>query len=212
MQRFFRYLGFTIIFALLGAGVAFSFWPQNLNYEIAKGLLIESDYDSAAIGVVLGGGLLPTGQVSDVSAERVDKAVEIYGQDYVDFIFSGGEFPRGIEAVAMNDYAKSKGYDGLDHLEAASTSTYENAKFSEKLLEAGEISAESLVVITSPWHARRAKATFIHEMPNRKIEIAFPDDSVVFNDSIPGRWKGVYLLVREYLATYWYAFKYDIHV
>ena len=86
----------------------------------------------------------------------------------------------------------------------------ENAFFSDELLDEDKIQDEIVLVITSPYHARRALATFTHLMPEREIRISYPEQTVILDNSLLGRWKGLKNLLREYLATMYYSVKYDI--
>ncbi len=188
----------------------FCFLPFNLNVVLVKPLLAEREPVQADLGVVLGAGLKFGGTLSDVSQERVNHAVEIYKQTALPLVFSGGETATGIEAVEMNKAAKVLGYAGLDHIEASSHSTYENATFTRDLLDAGRFPDDTLLVITSPYHSRRALATFRTVMPNRRIAISYPDTSVILADTALGRLKGFYNISREYAANLWYMVVYRV--
>lgn len=205
------FLWFAVIDAIILALVLIAFLPMNINERLLQGLLIPKDsVEGADIGVVLGAGLRPGGGVSDLAQERVDYMLPIAEEQELSFIFSGGETPRGIEAIAMNNYAKAKGYTGLDHIEASSHSTYENALYSDQLLDQDRFQDDIVLVITSPSHAKRAKAVFTEIMPEREVRISFPDETVFLDDSPLGRLKGVRGLAREYLAGYWYKLRYGI--
>lgn len=202
--------GFFAIDIIIAFILIYLFIPQNLNEKLLAGLMIPKDTGEAQIGIVLGAGLKQSGDVSDLARERVDHALTITESQDISFIFSGGETPRGIEAIAMNEYAKANGYEGLDHIEASSHSTYENAKFSDELLDQDRFNDDVVVVVTSPYHAKRAKAVFEHIMPEREILISYPDDSVVLINSASGRWRGAMALTREYLAIQWYKLRFGI--
>ncbi len=208
IKKYFLYFAFIdlVILVLL----LFLFLPQNYNEQLLAGLAIEADTGSADIGVVLGAGLKKGGAVSDLAKERVDHALPIAKEENISFVFSGGETQRGIEAIAMNTYAKAQGYEGLDHIEASSHSTYENAKFTDELLDQDRFADDTVVVVTSPYHAKRAKAVFEALMPERTILIQFPESSVVLVDTPMGRLRGGRALLREYLAQVWYKVRYGI--
>ena len=190
---------------LLAGAIAFSFWPTNLNLPLQSRLLIPKMEGAADIGIVLGAGLKTDGEITELSKERVDKALQVHEESDLALLFSGGETPRGIEAVGMNEYAKQNGYDGLNHIEASSRSTYENAFYSDQLLDEGRFTDDTVLVITSAYHARRALATFQELMPERNILITYPDDSIILQDDFRGRWRGLYNLTRENLANVWYS-------
>lgn len=188
----------------------FCFVPLNPNALLVRPLLADREPVSADLGIVLGAGLRYDGSLSDVANERVAYAVSLHKKTQLPLVFSGGETPYGIEAVEMNKVAKAEGYTGLDHIEASSHSTYENATFTRDLLDAGRFPDDTLLVITSPYHSRRALATFRKVMPNRRIAVSYPDTSAVLNDSALGRLKGLYNITREYAANLWYLAVYRV--
>lgn len=185
--------------------LVFTFLHQNPNQFLMQPLLAEKQNVQADIGVVLGAGLKTDGSLSNIAAERVDYALLIHKQTGLPLLFSGGETSRGVEAISMNAYAKANGYNGLDHMEASSHSTYENAKFSAELLNQGRFPDTTVLVITSPYHSRRALSVFRKQMPDRRVFITYPDETVVLDDSALGRWKGLYTMLREYAANAWYS-------
>ena len=100
--------------------IAYTLAPFNVNGIIARPLLAERLLTTKAdIAIVLGGGLRLNGSLCDLSAERVEEAVRIHKQTGIDLLFSGGETPSGVEAQAMDAYAKQLGYSGLEHIEAS---------------------------------------------------------------------------------------------
>lgn len=194
----------VIVSALL-----FSFLPFNLNNALIRPLLGDRvPVSNADILVVLGGGLKLDGTLSDLSAERVDEAVRINKESGTALLFSGGETPTGIEAEAMSKRATELGYTGLKHIEASSHSTYENAFYTDQLLDENRFADDTVLIVTSPYHSRRALAVFRRVMPERRVFITYTDDSVVLNNTLFGRWRGLYAILREYAANAWYAVRY----
>jgi len=208
------YLIGGLLATAFGAGVLFSFSPQNYNHILLKNLLAERVEDDAPLdlGVVLGAGLRTNGALTDIAKERVDYALLIHEQIDLPLLFSGGDTPYGVEAQAMNAYAKEQGYDGPDYIEGSSRSTYENAFFCDQLLDGADeqIESEDLLLITSSFHSRRSLATFKTIMPEREIEIDYPQHTVILDNSFIGRWKGLRMLLREYLAIEWYKYGHQI--
>ncbi len=194
---------------LIGSAV-FTFLPTNPNTWLIKPLVADNEVVTADLGVVLGGGLKIDGSLSNVSQERVDYAVELHKESNLPLLFSGGETPSGVEAVVMNNYAKTQGYMGLDHIEASSHSTYENAQFTGALLDQGRFPDSTIQLITSPYHSRRALATFRKLLPDRRVFVTYPDTTAALTDTIRGRWRGLYVLTREYTANIWYTLFYRI--
>ncbi len=195
---------------LIVLALVFTFLPTNPNTWLIKSLLADKELVTADLGVVLGGGLKIDGSLSNVSQERVDYAVALHKETKLPLLFSGGETPSGIEAVVMNNYAKTQGYMGLDHIEASSHSTYENAQFTGALLDQGRFPDSTIQLITSPYHSRRAVATFRKLMPDRRVFVTYPDTTAALTDTVRGRWRGLYVLTREYTANIWYTLFYRI--
>jgi vancomycin permeability regulator SanA len=198
----------TAVILLTGAFLM----PTNPNQRIIQPLLadIEQPQSPSDIGIVLGAGLNRDGTLTDISRERVDHALDIYEDTNLEILFSGGDTPYGVEAIMMYEYANENGYEGPEHIEGSSTSTYENAFFSDELLDQAREERDSVLLITSPYHSRRALATFRTLMPEREAVITYPQSSAILEESFWGRLKGFRLLVREYLATLWYKQAFDI--
>lgn len=191
--------------------IIYTLIPVNLNRFLARPLLAERlPSTQADIAVVLGGGLRLDGSLSDVSTERVVEAVRVNKETGIALMFSGGETPTGIEAQAMSAYAKKLGYGGLEHIEASSHSTYENAYYSDQLLDENRFPNDTILLVTSPYHSRRSLSTFQRLMPERRVFAAYPDDSVVFGMHPLARWRGLYAITREYAANAWYAVRYRV--
>lgn len=194
---------------IIVCALLFSFLPYNPNTALIRPLLGDRvTVNNADIAVVLGGGLKLDGSLSDLSAERVEEAVRINKETGVALLFSGGETSTGIEAEAMSKRAAELGYTGLKHIEASSHSTYENAFYTDQLLDENRFADDTVLVITSPYHSRRALSVFRRLMPERRVFVTYSDQSVVLNPSVFGRWRGLYAILREYAANAWYAVRY----
>lgn len=201
----------SIAVVFLSLLIAFTLAPFNVNSLLARPLLAERLLSTKAdIAIVLGGGLRLNGSLSDLSAERVAEAMRIHQQTGIDLLFSGGETPSGVEAQSMDAYAKKLGYTGLEHIEASSHSTFENAFFSDQLLDQNRFPDTTVLLVTSPYHSRRALSTFRKLMPERHVFITYPDESVVFGSHPLARWRGLYAISREYAANAWYAVRYRV--
>lgn len=89
---------------------------------------------------------------------RVKHAVNLYKAHYApNLLFSGGtDIEDGAnEALAMKKIALSLGVPAKDILlESASTTTYENLLFSEKIFQAKKY--KRIIIVTEPFHAPRA--------------------------------------------------------
>lgn len=205
-MRWFRISGWSVIGTLAVFAAAFTFSPVNINETLiaplqAPILSVPEDSDMA---IVLGAGLKSDGMLTDVARERVEHAIKLHKSVGLPLIFSGGPTQFGTEAEAMQEYAAANGYQGPEFIEKKSTSTYQNAFFSDQLIDSQNLKADKVVIITSSYHSGRALKTFRNNMPEREVFISYPEDSVVLNNSPRARWSGLYSLLRERLANFWY--------
>jgi uncharacterized SAM-binding protein YcdF (DUF218 family) len=96
------------------------------------------------------------------TVSRASEAIKLYEEGWAKkIIFSGAALdPNGpSNALAMKRVALGEGVPGSDILiEETSTNTIENAAEVAKLVEDNQI--KSLILVTSPYHQRRASLTF----------------------------------------------------
>lgn len=142
--------------------------------------------------------------------ERVRHGVFLYKQDYADkILFSGGpiaEFPGGEKitwAGLMKNYAIRLGVpENAIILQDESKSTQEDASLSYRTLQDSHIS--SAILVTSPYHSRRAFNIFksvFHDIEIRSVPVA---DSWYDADSWWKSSKGRFQVAREYFAYLWF--------
>lgn len=144
MKKFFAwFFGILITLAVVGfglfVGLGFYLSPQ------------KQPVKSDAIVVVSGG----------QTTSRAEKGVELYKQGYAPkIIFSGAALDDGpSNAYAMRDQALAAGVPALDiSIDEKSQNTYENAENSKRIID--ELSAKKIILVTSPYHQRRANQTF----------------------------------------------------
>jgi uncharacterized SAM-binding protein YcdF (DUF218 family) len=108
--------------------------------------------------VVAGCRVMPDGAPSPALARRVDRAVALWrGGAAPVLVFTGGVGDHGpAEGEVAAAYARAAGVpDGAILVEAASTSTEENAAGAAELL-----SAQRVVVVTDTYHVFRARRVF----------------------------------------------------
>lgn len=117
------------------------------------------DYKEDAM-IVLGAGLRGD-KVSLVLAQRLDQAVLYHKKNPKAFIVvSGGQGPDEwvSEAKAMSDYLVTKGVpESVILKEAQSTSTYENFKFSQAILETKFSKPYKVAFVSNAFHMFRAE-------------------------------------------------------
>ena len=98
------------------------------------------------------------GSISYILKSRIDKAVELYqNQDVQYLILSGGAIHNQYcEAIAMQDYALSKGIPSqYILLEKQAKSTYHNMKYSKKIMHQHHL--KTCFIVTNSWHVIKAE-------------------------------------------------------
>lgn len=110
--------------------------------------------------IIHGSGLLGGDRVPKLLQDRLDKAIEVYRSDPSPTILipSGGQGPdeKIPEAEAMKRYLLSKGIPEKDIIpEERSTTTLENLRFSQEILDSRE-GRKYTALVTSNYHVYRA--------------------------------------------------------
>lgn len=150
--------------------------------------------------IVLGAGLLNGDQVSPLLRQRIDRGLAFYHKQYqktghpVKMIFSGGQGADETvpEGQAMLTYALTQGLPVADGIaEKRSTSTFENLKFSQAIIQASGVTQPRVIFVTNNYHTFRAG------MIARQVGLVA--------DGIGSRTAGFFLpnaVLREYLAIF----------
>ena len=144
MQTMFKFLLFSLVFVavlIVGGiiGIGFYLSPQDT--------LQKAD----AIVAISGG----------ETDQRTKEAVELYHANWAPvLVFSGAARDEGISnADVMKQMAMAMGVaEDKIIVEDQAQNTFDNAKFVRDLLHANNI--ESIILVTSPYHQRRAHSTF----------------------------------------------------
>ena len=115
---------------------------------------------------------------SRLTAERAWEQYQAYREANRNalLVLTGGRTNEQVpcsEAVAMKEYLRRKGMD-VDNeniiLEEESLNTPENATNTRELLEArNDESDKHITVVTSPYHLKRARSTFMNEFPDSLV-------------------------------------------
>jgi uncharacterized SAM-binding protein YcdF (DUF218 family) len=130
----------VVIFGFAGfVGIGYYLSPQN---EAQK---------SDAIVVVSGG----------QTTSRAQKGIELFKQGYAPVvIFSGAALDDGpSNAFAMREQALAAGIPSdRIYIDEISQNTYENAIHTKEIINS--IGAKKIILVTSPYHQRRANQTF----------------------------------------------------
>jgi len=150
MKKFFGwFFAITLIVLIIGLS---AFWGIGF-YLSPQSKLKKAD----AIVVVSGG----------QTQSRAAKGIELYKQGYAPkIIFSGAALDDGpSNAFAMRDLALSEGVPSKSiYIDEKSQNTYENAVNSKSILD--ELQSKTLILVTSPYHQRRANQTFNNVLGN----------------------------------------------
>lgn len=115
---------------------------------------IGSTYD---VIIILGCPARPGGKPSPTMRSRMAAALEAYREKHAgELICSGGSAHNAYrEADVMADLAAASGIPAEHiHRETQSANTFENIKYSVQIMQ--ENGWTSALIVTSPWHLRRA--------------------------------------------------------
>lgn len=95
------------------------------------------------------------------TTSRAQKGIELYKEGLAkDIVFSGAAIDDGpSNAFTMKKLALAEGIESKHiFIDEASQNTYENAVYSKKIFD--QIGAKKIILVTSPYHQRRANETF----------------------------------------------------
>ncbi|MBI5400423.1 YdcF family protein [Candidatus Saganbacteria bacterium] len=173
------------------------FWLDN----VGAFLIVQDKLQPADVIVVLSG---------DGNGERMMEGIKLYRKKYAKKILvSGGLFAwRLTEADWMKHQAVVLGIPAAAILlEDKSFSTLDNARFSLPILIKRK--ARRIILVTSPYHTRRAKRVFQKVFSGAEIEvIVVPARESKFK--VKGWWRrheDTQLVVNEYLSSVFYYLK-----
>jgi uncharacterized SAM-binding protein YcdF (DUF218 family) len=151
--------------------------------------------------------------VGGLTLERLRYGVRLFRDLHLPLLVSGGPLP-GLDralAVLMQETLSRDFQVPVRWLEAASQNTYENARFSAKILH--EQGIHTVYLVTHSWHMPRAKAAFeacgiaAIPAPTRFTTIPTPelDDFLPFAGALNVSSHALY----EWIGRLWYAVYYD---
>jgi len=133
----------------------------------------------------------------DPLGSRVVYAAKLYQEGYADKVMLSGD------ERDMTHQALSGGIPGSAIiLENQSQTTFENAKYSFKIMEVQGY--KSAIVVTSPYHTRRSSIIFAHFFKEIHLTIC----SVPYNPAMTQSWwksnNSSQFVISEYLKLAWY--------
>ncbi|TAF35182.1 MAG: YdcF family protein [Cytophagales bacterium] len=141
--------------------------------------------------IVLGCPAQRNGQPSTLLRARVERGVELYRKNYAPrLIFSGSAvYNQHTEAVVMANLAMEMGVpQEAIVLETKARNTGQNAFFTTKILR--ERLWKSAVIVTSPYHLRRAHLHFTkYNLEFVSVPSDYPQDVSLFRKIIYHLWE-----------------------
>ena len=109
------------------------------------------------VAIVLGASVWEDG-VSPVYRERINHAIALYEDGFVDYIILTGGFGEGSyksDSQVAKEYALSQGVpEERILIEEKSTITEENLEFSKEVMEENDL--ETAIIVSDPLHMKRA--------------------------------------------------------
>ncbi|MFA4966610.1 MAG: YdcF family protein [Candidatus Margulisiibacteriota bacterium] len=175
-------------------------YPLVLN-GLANFLIIQDKLEKADVILVLAG---------DSNGERVEGAANLFKLGYAPkILMSGGPAVWNLTyAQNMREEARLLGIPDKDILiQDRSKSTYEDIKFSFRILK--KINAKSVILVSSPYHMRRAVSLARKLYPKEGIKvIAFPCQKSEWKKE--GWWlrhEATQPVIHEYMALFQYLLK-----
>jgi len=176
-------------------------------YKLTKFLDTGERLSPTKVIVVLGGGLRSDGSAGISTRERVNYGIILFKQGLGRcFIFTGGDKASGhVEAEEMYKLALKRGIPPKAIIrEAQSSSTYENAVYTKKILLNYGID-DRVILVTSPYHMRRALYCFKKE--GVKVLPAPVKNSEIYTYGFYQNLRNMRLLLHEYLALVYYRLR-----
>jgi uncharacterized SAM-binding protein YcdF (DUF218 family) len=189
------------LFVLLLCSLVFYLAHPYIFTFMADHLVVRDSLDRADLIIVLGG---------DSNGERVAEAVDLYRRGYAPrLLMSGGPLAWNLTyAQWMKKQAVEAGVPAAAIMvQAESRSTLDDALLSLPLVK--QSGAQTVIMVTSPYHSRRASVVFRKVFGPEGIRvISYPVRQSEFN---PDRWwtrhEDTGYVVWEYVANVLYFFK-----
>ena len=178
-------LNFLLILTLI--------YIDNVGYASERWVLNKNKKN---IGVVLGAAVWSGNIPSPTLSSRVDKALELLDQGFVDkIVFTGGSAPGELpESEVAYEYARAKGVDAsMLIIEDSTSSTADQMRWIKNNLMTGGISSGDIIIISDAYHLPRAIE--ISKFFNLDIKVAESIHKQDFKDKITNK-------IRESIALF----------
>ena len=198
-----RRIGWTAATALVGYVLVFQ---TPLLWTLASPLQIVDAPRKADIIAVFAGGVGESGRAGGGYQERVQHAANLYLAGYSShLVFSSGFVFAFQEAEVMRDLAVALGVPPeAIILERQASSTYENVIYTRDIMIANNW--EQLLIVSSPYHMRRAMLTWRKQAPSFQIVSTPVSESQYYAHERTASLEQIRGIVWEYAAivVYWW--------
>lgn len=166
--------------------------------------------------VAFAGGVGESGRPGQGYEERVKRSIELYNAGFAKrIIFSSGDKNVYPESYLMKTLAFSLGVpESAIVIENKAANTYENVKFTAKILDA--MGCRKIILVSSPYHARRALLVFRKIAPEKEVVFTPCDSLFYYRDNTAKRGidrlkqinlRQIGAIFHEYLAILYYFIK-----
>ena len=186
------------------AAVYLLLFQTNMIWWAAEPLRLSSPPAKADAIVVFAGGVGESGQAGGGYQERVKQAIDLYKAGYAPYlVLSSGFIYSFREAEVMRALAIDQGVPASAIvLEQRAASTYDNVRFVKEILD--DHHSKSILLVSSPYHMRRATMTWRHEAPGIAVVPVPPARSQFYEHTRGASLEQIRGIVWEYLATFAY--------
>lgn len=180
-------------------------FQTNLVWWAAEPLRLSSPSQKADAIVVFAGGVGESGKAGGGAQERLKRAVDLFKEGAAPYmILSSGYVYSFREAESMRDLALAQGIPAERIvLEQQATNTHENVAFVDAILR--EHQWTSILLVSSPYHMRRAMLVWRKVAPVVTVTPTPPDQSQFYDHTRGATLEQVRGILQEYLAIvgYW---------
>ena len=198
-----RFLGLAVALTL----VYVVLFRSTLLWVVAEPLRLAEPARPADAIVVLAGGVGESGKAGEGYQERIKHAVDLYQAGFSPHvIISSGYTYVFKEAEVMKELAIAHGVPAAAILlETKAANTFENASFVERILR--EHGWRTIVLVSSPYHMRRAVWTFRKVAPEVAVTPVPVPESRFYAHDRGARLEQVFGILHEYLAILAYFWR-----
>ena len=206
LRRLYRDNRRHVAAVLIGIVVAFLLlFETNLVWWGAAPLKVTAPLANADAIVVFAGGVGESGKAGGGTQERLQRAIDMYDAHYAGhLVLSSGYTYSFPEAELMKAAAVQQGVPAdAVVLERRSTNTFENVSYTAEIFR--QHGWHSMLLVTSPYHMRRALLVWHKVAPDLRVIPAPPDRSQFYDHTRGASLEQVEAIAHEYaaIAGYW---------